>query len=72
MVRKAKKNYYNLLNVRNITDKKQFWKTIKTSFSSKVRDNERVTLIEEGKLVPEDKGVAETFKLYFNTLVESL
>ena len=66
MVRKAKKNYYNLLNVRNITDKKQFWKTIRTSFSSKVRDNERVTLIEE------DKGVAETFKLYFNTLVESL
>ena len=72
MVRKAKKNYYNLPNVRNITDKKQFWKTIKPSFSSKVRDNERVTLIEEDKVVPEDKGVAETCKLYFDTLVESL
>ena len=39
MVRKAKKNYFNSLNIRNITDNKQFWKTVKPFFSSKVGDN---------------------------------
>ena len=29
MLRKAKKNYFNNLNVRNITDNKQFWNTVK-------------------------------------------
>ena len=29
MVQKGKKNYFNNLNVRNITDNKQFWNTVK-------------------------------------------
>ena len=49
MVRKAKKNYFNNLNVRNITDNKQFRKTVKSFFSNKVGNNERITLIEGGK-----------------------
>ena len=61
MVRKAKKNYFNSLNVRNIADNKQFWKTVKPFFSSKVGDNERITLIEGDKVVSEDREVAETF-----------
>ena len=61
MVRKAKKNYFNSLNVRNIADNKQFWKTVKPFFSSKVGDNERITLIERDKVVSEDREVTETF-----------
>ena len=72
MVRKAKKNYFNNLNVRNITDNKQFWNTVKPFFSSKVGDNEIVTLIDRGKIVSEDREVAETFKSYFETIVENL
>ena len=49
MVRKAKKNYFNNLNVRNITDNKQFRKAVKSFFSNKVGNNERITLIEGGK-----------------------
>ena len=44
MVRKAKKNYFNCLNVRNIKDNRQFWKTVKPFFSSKIGDNERIIL----------------------------
>ena len=43
-------------------DNKQFWKTIKPFFSNKVGDKEKITLIEEEKVVSEDKEVAETFK----------
>ena len=72
MVRKAKKNYFNNLNVRNIMDDKQFWNTVKPFPSSKLRDNERMTLIEGENVVSEDREVAETFKSYFETIVKKL
>ena len=72
MVRKSKENYFNKLNVRNITDNKQFWKTVKPFFSSKVSDNETITLLEGDKVVSEDREVTETFKSYFETVVENL
>ena len=49
MIRKAKKNYFNNLNVRNITDIKQFWKTVKPFFSSKFVNNEGLTLNRRGQ-----------------------
>ena len=68
----AKKNYFSNLNVRNVTDNKQFWKTVKPLFSSKAGDNERITLIEGVKVISKDTEVAETFKSYFETIVENL
>ena len=43
----------------------------KPFFSNKVGDIEEITLIEEGKVVSEGKEVLETFKSYFQTIVES-
>ena len=57
MVRKAKKNYFNNVSVGNITDNKQFWNTVKSFFSRKVGDNERITQIEGDKVVSEDREV---------------
>ena len=68
----AKKNYFSNLNVRNVTDNKQFWKTVKPLFSRKAGDNERITLIEGVKVISKDREVAETFKSYFETIVENL
>ena len=49
MIRKAKKDFYDNLNVRNITNNKGFWKIVKSFFSNKAGVNEKVTLIEEEK-----------------------
>lgn len=46
MVWKAKKNFYNILHVRNITDRKQIWKLWQSS---------------EDKVVAGECEVAETF-----------
>ena len=72
MIRITKKNYFDYLNIRNITDNEQVWKTVKPFFSSKVGDNERITLIEGDRVVPEGREVAETIKSYFETIVEIL
>ena len=42
--------------------------TTRPFFSSKVGDNQRITLREENEVVSEDKEVAETFKSCFETL----
>ena len=72
MVRKAKRNYFNNPSVRNVATNKQFWKTVKPFFSSKVGDNERITLIERDKVVSEDRELGEIFESYFETIVENL
>ena len=72
MVQKAKENYFNNLSVRHITDNKQFWKTVKSFFSSKVDENERITLTEGEKVVYEGREVAETFASYFETTEKKL
>ena len=72
MVQKTEKNYFNNLNVRRIADNKQFWKTVKPFLSSKVGYNEGITVMEGDKVVSEERKVAETFKSYFETIVENL
>ena len=72
MIRKAKKDFYDNLNVRNITNNKGFWKIVKSFFSNKAGVNGKVTLIEEDKVVSEDNEVAETFESYFETFTENL
>ena len=72
MVWETRKNYFNIFNVRNTTDNKQFWKTVKPLFLCKVGDNEMITLIEEDKVISEDGEVAKKFKSYFENILESL
>ena len=72
MVRKAKKNYFNNLSVINISDNKQFWKTVKLFFFNNDSGIKGITLIEDDNVVSKDKEVAETFMSYFETLVENI
>ena len=49
ITRKAKRNYYENLDLRDITDSITFWATVKTLFSSKIKSTEYITLEENGK-----------------------
>ena len=55
-----------------MTDNKQLLENRETLFSSKIGKNERITLIERDKVVSENGEIAETFKSYFETIVENL
>ena len=59
--KRSKKEFYNNLNV---TDNKNFWKTIKPNFANKILMNEKIILVEDYKVV-----TAETD---FENIVESL
>ena len=41
---KLNREYYSSLDVKNITDKKTFWKTVKTFLSDKITTTQKLTL----------------------------
>ena len=70
--RKAKRDFYNQLDISKVTDNKKFWKTVKPFISDKSSSKSRITLIEEGKIVSNESEVAETFNNFFVTITDSL
>ena len=47
LTHKSKRDYYNNLDNRNVTDEKLFWKTVKSFFSDKGPIRQKITLIEK-------------------------
>ena len=39
LIRREKKNFFNNISTRDITDNKTFWKTVKPSFTDKIKTN---------------------------------
>ena len=72
MTRKAKRNFYNQIDISAVTDNKRFWKTVKPFISDKSSSKSRITLVEEGKVVSNESDVAETFNNFFVTITDSL
>ena len=53
-------------------DNRKFWKTVKQLFSDKIQASSKITLLENGVLVTDDKEVAEVFNEYFVNITDSL
>ena len=51
LLRKMKSNYYSNLHVKDITDNKKFWKTMKPLFSNKTKSAVSIILTDNGKIV---------------------
>ena len=54
--RAVKKKIFNNLNVKCNSDNKTFWKVTKMYFSNKSNINEKVSLVEENKVIIRDKA----------------
>ena len=65
LLRKTKKNYFNDLNIKNITDNKAFWRTIKPYFSNKGLNSSSVILSEKNKNVTNGQNIANIMNNYF-------
>ena len=51
LLKKAKKEYYENLDLQNVTDTKRFWKTVKSVFGNKVKTCNTNSLIEKSTVV---------------------
>ena len=72
LLRKTKRNYYENLNLNDISDNKKFWTTMKPLFCNKIKSVENITLDENGKLVRNEQEVANIFNDFFVNIVPNL
>ena len=83
LLRKTKTNYYGNLNEKDLTDNKQFWRTVKSLLSDKIRLFEKVTLVDQrenldtdgntdDELVNDDVKIAEIFNRFSSNAVIDL
>ena len=72
LLRKTKKDYFNYLNIKNITDYKAFWKTIKLYFSNKGLNSSSLILSEKNKIVTNDQDIANIMNNYFTGIASHL
>ena len=71
-LRKAKRNYYKILDLNDINDNKTFWTMVRPLFCNKIKSVENITLDENGKLVRDEKELANIFNDFFVNTVPNL
>ena len=72
LLKSAKKDYYNNLNINHITDNRKFLKTVKAAFSDKPRQSKNILLFDNDDIISNDADIAETFNTCFVMIAESL
>ena len=72
LLRKAKKEYFSLLNINKVKDNKSFWKIVKPFLSNKTISSGKVTLIDADELITDKQKVANTLNDLFSSIVTSL
>ena len=72
LLKKEKKRYLSNLDMKNITDNKKFWQTVKPFFGNSSSGNRKITLVENEEIISGDKKVANTFSDFFDKAVSSL
>ena len=72
LLRKAKRDYYENLQLGKVNDSKKFWNTVKPVFRNKVTTKNNITLIENEKVVTSEIEQAKIFNKYFVDIVPKL
>ena len=72
MIKKAKRNYYENLDLKDINDNKKFWATVKPLFSNKVKSGENIFLDDSGEIIRNEVKVVNVFNKYFVNMLSSI
>ena len=72
LLRRTKKEYFQNLNVKYLSDNKKFWKTIKPYFSNRGLNSNKMLLKEKGELVSDDRQLASIMNKFFISFTKSL
>ena len=72
LLRSTKKKYFRNLDIKIVSDCKNFWKVIKPVFTSKCNTHNKIILVEEDTLIKDTKDVAKIMNDYFTDITETL
>ena len=72
LLRNEKKNLFESIDTKKITDNKMFWKTAKPFISNKCRFFENITLGKGDDTITDNAKVADIFNDFFSNVVKNL
>ena len=72
LLRKTKKDNYANLTEQDVADNKQFWRTVKSLLSDKVKSSEKITLVEGEEIINEDGENARILNRFFSNAIKNL
>ena len=72
ILRKTKKEYFNSLNIKQVSDNKLFWKSVKPFFSDKTSNSSKITLLEENNIISDEEEIASIMNNYFINVTKTL
>ena len=72
LYKKERKKYYEMLDLKNVTDNKEFWKTVKPFLSDKVTTFPKIFLVEKGEIISDESKVANSSSNFFKNAIRSL
>ena len=72
ILRKTKKEYCNSLNMKQVSDNKLFWKSVKPIFNDKGSNSSKITLEEEDNIISDERKIANIINNYFINVTKTL
>ena len=69
--RKAKLDSYNKLNHKKVSDNKIFGKTVKSFFTDKGVNHNRILLVEENEIISDNDEISEKLNNFFAGIVRN-
>ena len=70
-MRNSKREYYENLNVKKVTDNKMFWKTIKPFVSDKSCVRDRISISDKGEILKIESETAETLNDFSSNVIKN-
>ena len=58
ILRKTQKEYFNSLNMKQVSDNKLFWKSVKQFSNDKGSNSSKITLVEENNIISDEEEIA--------------
>ena len=71
-MRKSKREFFGSLNETHLFDNEKVWGAVKPLLSNKVVYNERITLVEDDKIIENDKNTASILNEFFSNIITTL
>ena len=72
LYKKQRKLFYNGIDLKNLIDNRKFWKNVNPLFSSNNKTQNKITLVENDKIITDNGELAQTFNDFFKNAVTNL
>ena len=72
ILRRTKKEYFNSLNIKQVSDNKLFWKSVKTFFNGKGSNSSKIMLVEKKYIISDEEKIADMTNNYLINVTKTL